>query len=394
MNFWRKKNQILGFSHASIRRCEQITNQKIYRSHVRAATKNEIRRRMCRCNNCIVSEITGLRRWNGKYVFLIHYSKYLKNVLHWNRSSSRSSVLCIYVSPGCTVAILDPWSRSAGIVISKWDFLHVSNFLKTETWKIGFAPVIDRFQPARKKKMHESRPNPRVQNVHLNILGLMHYIERRCPYVSLCTSTKTGCLCHQSRQKSIAAAAAVIEFFINFMIFRLTQILIFLHFLWICRVPGQRIKIVLPNFFANFLFIVMNFNIIISIFWQIDIEFAKLGQHLLTNIGETQFIGLLDNICLLPTKLSLEDVKDKTTRAVMTMMTAMPVRAKKNTSCGGSLLEQIASPFLKFVEVSFNVINVFSVNHSRFFGFSLKMISKHLRQQISNGSPSWWLQIS
>ena len=87
---------------------------------------------------------------------------------------------------------------------------------------------------------------------------------------------------------------------------------------------------------------------------QIDNEFAKIGIHGVTNIGESQFIGLIDNICALKTKLPLDMVKEKSLKAFLVMIEKMPTKLKKASNHNSaSVIEIMASPLVKFLQVNF-----------------------------------------
>jgi hypothetical protein len=94
---------------------------------------------------------------------------------------------------------------------------------------------------------------------------------------------------------------------------------------------------------------------------QIDYDFARMAGHEVTNIGESQFVGLLDNICALQTKIGLTEVKDKTLKSLLVLIDQMPTKQKKVAKHSvTSVIELLACPLVKFLEVCILYICIYS----------------------------------
>jgi hypothetical protein len=76
-----------------------------------------------------------------------------------------------------------------------------------------------------------------------------------------------------------------------------------------------------------------------------------LGSTQNLDIAETTFIGMTSQICGITTKVDLSAVKDKNIKAVLTLMDKLPVKNVKTVQGFGTIVDQLASPLLKCVEV-------------------------------------------
>jgi hypothetical protein len=86
-------------------------------------------------------------------------------------------------------------------------------------------------------------------------------------------------------------------------------------------------------------------------------NFARMADHEDTNIGESQFIELLDNICALRTKICFEDVKDKTLKTLLVSIDQMPTKQKVTKHSVSSAIELMTGPLVKILEVNLRFVS-------------------------------------
>jgi hypothetical protein len=66
------------------------------------------------------------------------------------------------------------------------------------------------------------------------------------------------------------------------------------------------------------------------------VEEAKMANNSIMNLGESKFVGLINNICRLRTKISMENGKREALKALLVMIEQMPTQQKKHSVSGGS----------------------------------------------------------
>jgi hypothetical protein len=84
-------------------------------------------------------------------------------------------------------------------------------------------------------------------------------------------------------------------------------------------------------------------------------EFTRMNKHIIFNLSETQFYGLIDKINQISTKIDLSGVRNPILRAVLVLIDQLPLRQKKKISTISStdVVRILADPMIKIVMVSF-----------------------------------------